>query len=72
MTKHDLERVHKALIDAFVKRDDRFLDSIVYLCNVKGKSKNCFFPVENSVSKSEWYNIVFLFCMCMHVTVTHV
>ena len=56
MTKHDLDRVHKALLAEFVertRRDDRFLDSIVYLRNVKGKAKKSFFPVENSMSKSE-------------------
>ena len=62
LTERNLERVHKALIaafvdcdDRFVDCDDRFLDSIVYLCNDKGKSERCFFPVENSISKSEWY-----------------
>ena len=56
MTEHDLDRVHKALLAEFVertRRDDRFLDSIVYLHNVKGKAKKSFFPVENSMSKSE-------------------
>ena len=60
MTEDDLERIRKALIAEFVDRDDRFLDSIVYLRNFKGKSENCFFPVENSMTKSEWYEVVLL------------
>ena len=56
MTKHDLDRVHKALLAEFVertRRDDRFLDSIVYLWNERGVSERCFFAVENSMTESK-------------------
>ena len=81
LTECNLERVHKALIaafvdcddcfvdcdDRFVDCDDRFLDSIVYLCNDKGKSERCFFPVENSISKSEWYIVYCVVVVVLHV-----